>query len=136
MPTLTGFENHRGTAVRGPEARPLGRIVTGVGNGDDRSEGAMQGTIVATYLHGPVLVRNPALADLLLSRGSAATCLPSTTRPWNVSAPSDSTRPTRVAIAADEPWSGMAVEFPRPERRSEPALLVTPVSDHHRKDAS
>ena len=68
MPTLTGFENHGGTAVCGPGARPLARIVTGVGNGDHRSEGAVQGNIVATYLHGPVLIRNPALADLLLSR--------------------------------------------------------------------
>ena len=68
VPTLTGFENHGGTAVCGPESRPLARIVTGVGNGDHRSEGAIQGNIVATYLHGPVLIRNPALADLLLSR--------------------------------------------------------------------
>lgn len=68
VPTLTGFENHRGTAVVGPAAEPLARLVSGVGNGDDRTEGAQQGTVVATYLHGPVLVRNPALADLLLSR--------------------------------------------------------------------
>ena len=68
VPTLTGFENHAGTAVIGPEARPLARVITGVGNGDHRSEGAIQGNILATYLHGPVLIRNPALADLLLSR--------------------------------------------------------------------
>jgi len=67
VPTLTGFENHRGTAVLGPRARPLGRVITGVGNGDSRWEGAAQGLTVATYLHGPVLVRNPALADLLLT---------------------------------------------------------------------
>ncbi len=68
VPTLTGYENHRGGAWLGPEARPLGRLVVGVGNGDARTEGAVQGTVVATYLHGPVLVRNPALADLLLTR--------------------------------------------------------------------
>ena len=68
VPTLTGFENHGGTAVIGPEARPLARIITGVGNGDHRSEGVMHGSILATYLHGPVLIRNPALADLLLSQ--------------------------------------------------------------------
>jgi CobQ-like glutamine amidotransferase family enzyme len=67
LPTLTGFENHRGTAVLGPQARPLGRVVTGIGNGDGRWEGAVQGAIIATYLHGPVLVRNPALADRLLA---------------------------------------------------------------------
>jgi CobQ-like glutamine amidotransferase family enzyme len=70
VPTLTGFENHRGTAVVGPEAEPLARLVSGVGNGDALTEGAQQGTVVATYLHGPALVRNPALADLLLSRAA------------------------------------------------------------------
>jgi CobQ-like glutamine amidotransferase family enzyme len=68
VPTLTGYENHRGTASLGPDARPLGRLIAGVGNGDERTEGAQQGSVVATYLHGPVLVRNPALADLLLIR--------------------------------------------------------------------
>jgi CobQ-like glutamine amidotransferase family enzyme len=68
VPTLTGYENHRGTARLGPEARPLGRLVAGIGNGDERTEGVQQGSVVATYLHGPALVRNPALADLLLSR--------------------------------------------------------------------
>jgi CobQ-like glutamine amidotransferase family enzyme len=68
VPTLTGYENHRGGARLGPDARPLGRLVAGVGNGDALTEGALQGTVVATYLHGPVLVRNPALADLLLAR--------------------------------------------------------------------
>jgi CobQ-like glutamine amidotransferase family enzyme len=69
-PTLTGYENHRGNARLGPEARPLGRIVSGVGNGDGRTEGAQQGSIVATYLHGPALVRNPWLADELLTRAA------------------------------------------------------------------
>jgi CobQ-like glutamine amidotransferase family enzyme len=70
VPTLTGFENHAGTARIGPEAEPLGRLISGVGNGDDETEGAQQGTVMATYLHGPALVRNPALADLLLSRAT------------------------------------------------------------------
>jgi CobQ-like glutamine amidotransferase family enzyme len=68
VPTVTGFENHQGTAVLGPSARPLGRLVAGIGNGDALHEGAVQGLALATYLHGPVLVRNPALADLLLRR--------------------------------------------------------------------
>jgi CobQ-like glutamine amidotransferase family enzyme len=68
VPTLTGFENHLGTATLGPAARPLGRLVAGIGNGDNQWEGAIQGMIVATYLHGPVLIRNPALADLMLTR--------------------------------------------------------------------
>ena len=41
-------------------------MVTGVGNGDG-TEGAYAGRVLGTYLHGPVLVRNPGLADLLLS---------------------------------------------------------------------
>jgi CobQ-like glutamine amidotransferase family enzyme len=68
VPTLTGFENHRGSVALGRAARPLGRVIAGTGNGDGRYEGVVQGSIVATYLHGPVLVRNPALTDLLLTR--------------------------------------------------------------------
>lgn len=66
LPTLTSYENHQGDAILGPLARPLGRVLRGIGNGHDGAEGAVQGNIVATYLHGPVLVRNPALADHLL----------------------------------------------------------------------
>jgi lipid II isoglutaminyl synthase (glutamine-hydrolysing) len=67
LPTLTGFENHGGVTVLGPTARPMGRVVAGVGNGDGGgTEGAWGKRVVGTYLHGPVLARNPALADLLL----------------------------------------------------------------------
>lgn len=69
-PTLTGYENHRGNARLGRAARPLGHVVSGVGNGDGRTEGAQQGSILATYLHGPALVRNPWLADELLTRAA------------------------------------------------------------------
>ena len=62
---LTGFENHQGVTVIGPGARPLARVTLGVGNGDG-TEGAYAGRVLGTYLHGPVLVRNPGLADLLL----------------------------------------------------------------------
>ena len=70
LPTLTGYENHGGTAELRGDAKPLGTLVSGVGNGDAASEGVQQGQVVATYLHGPVLVRNPALADLLLIRAA------------------------------------------------------------------
>jgi len=66
LPRLTGFENHQGITRLGPGARPLSRTVRGVGNGDG-TEGAYAGRVLGTYLHGPALVRNPALADLLLS---------------------------------------------------------------------
>ncbi len=70
LPTLTGFENHQGSAVIGARATPLARVRRGIGNGDGAHEGAMQGNIVATYLHGPVLVRNPALADYLIEKST------------------------------------------------------------------
>jgi lipid II isoglutaminyl synthase (glutamine-hydrolysing) len=63
---LTGFENHQGSARLGPRARPLGRLERGTGNGDRRTEGAVQGRVIGTYLHGPALVRNDRLADHLL----------------------------------------------------------------------
>jgi lipid II isoglutaminyl synthase (glutamine-hydrolysing) len=73
VPSLTGFENHQGVTTVGPAARPLARVAVGVGNGDG-TEGAYAGKVLGTYLHGPVLARNPALADLLL--GWAAGPLP------------------------------------------------------------
>ena len=66
---LTGFENHRGGTVLGPAASPLGAVVKGAGNrAGDGFDGAIQGSVVATYMHGPCLARNPELADLLLSK--------------------------------------------------------------------
>ncbi len=71
---LTGFENHRGVTTLGPGLAPLGRVVTGVGNGTSdvtsryRTEGVLTDRIIGTYLHGPVLARNPALADHILHR--------------------------------------------------------------------
>ena len=63
---VTGFENHGGFTRLGPDARPLGVVEKGIGNGYDGSEGAQQGKVVATYPHGPVLARNPELADHVL----------------------------------------------------------------------
>ena len=50
---LTGFENHRGGTVLGAQARPLAAVTKGAGNrAGDGIDGAVQGSIVATYLHG------------------------------------------------------------------------------------
>ena len=68
---LTGFENHQGVTRLGPNARPLARTTLGTGNGDG-TEGAYAGRVLGTYLHGPALVRNPGLADLLLLLGRRA----------------------------------------------------------------
>ncbi len=65
VPALTGFENHQGGTRLGEGVRPLARTTVGIGNGDG-FEGAWKDRLVGTYLHGPALVRNPALADLLL----------------------------------------------------------------------
>jgi CobQ-like glutamine amidotransferase family enzyme len=66
---LVGFENHRGWTELGPDAAPLGVVRSGVGNGAGMPiEGAVQGSVLGTYLHGPVLMLNPQLADLLLEQ--------------------------------------------------------------------
>jgi CobQ-like glutamine amidotransferase family enzyme len=62
---LTGFENHAGRTVPGTGCSTLASVEVGEGNGDG-SEGVACGRVVGTYLHGPVLARNPRLADLLL----------------------------------------------------------------------
>ena len=68
VPRLTGYENHQSVTALGPGVRPLGRVVVGAGNDTgDGSEGAVVDRVVGTYLHGPVLARNPALADHLLA---------------------------------------------------------------------
>jgi CobQ-like glutamine amidotransferase family enzyme len=68
LPVLTGYENHASTTLLGPSARPVGKVLNGVGNGGGTQvDGCRSGRIFGTYLHGPVLARNPALADLILS---------------------------------------------------------------------
>ncbi|MDH6237025.1 cobyric acid synthase [Cryobacterium sp. CG_9.6] len=62
---LVGFENHARDYV-GAEASPLGRVAYGAGNGNG-GEGLVMGDVVGTHLHGPVLARNPRLADHLLT---------------------------------------------------------------------
>jgi hypothetical protein len=64
---LTGYENHGGRTTLGTAATALGAVRAGVGNGSGAVDGAVQGNVVATYLHGPALARNPQLADYLLS---------------------------------------------------------------------
>jgi lipid II isoglutaminyl synthase (glutamine-hydrolysing) len=82
VPRLTGFENHQGVTRPGPGVRPLSQVVSGVGNGDG-TEGAYAGRVLGTYLHGPALVRNPALADLLLGWAAGPLSpLPDTDEQW------------------------------------------------------
>jgi CobQ-like glutamine amidotransferase family enzyme len=70
--TLAGFENHAGRTYLDDGAEPLGRVVAGFGNnGDDGLEGSRVGNALGTYLHGPLLPRNPWLADWLIARALA-----------------------------------------------------------------
>jgi CobQ-like glutamine amidotransferase family enzyme len=65
---LVGFENHAGRTHLGPGLEPLGHVVAGAGNnGEDGTEGCIQGRIVGTYVHGPLLPKNPWLADQLIA---------------------------------------------------------------------
>lgn len=64
---LTGFENHSAITSLGEGVRPLAKVLSGIGNGaGDGTEGAITDKVVGTYMHGPVLARNPSLADRLL----------------------------------------------------------------------
>ena len=70
--TLAGFENHAGRTHLDAGAEPLGRVVAGFGNdGESGFEGARVGRAIGTYLHGPLLPRNPWLADWLLEQALA-----------------------------------------------------------------
>lgn len=69
---LVGFENHSGRTYLGPRAKPLATVVVGAGNnGEDKTEGAVQGRVVGTYLHGSLLPKNPWLADRVIGWGLA-----------------------------------------------------------------
>ncbi|MFL5923229.1 MAG: type 1 glutamine amidotransferase [Gaiellaceae bacterium] len=70
--TLAGFENHAGRTYLEADAEPLGRVLAGFGNdGESGHEGCRAGRVLGTYLHGPLLPRNPWLADWLLAQALA-----------------------------------------------------------------
>ena len=70
--TLAGFENHAGRTLLDEVAEPLGRVVAGFGNdGESGWEGCRVGRAVGTYLHGPLLPRNPWFADWVLAQALA-----------------------------------------------------------------
>ncbi len=66
--TLAGFENHAGRTLLDEGAEPLGRVISGFGNdGASGYEGCRTGAVYGTYLHGPLLPRNPWFADRILA---------------------------------------------------------------------
>lgn len=67
--TVVGFENHLGKTFLGPGVVPLGKVLRGYGNnGQDGKEGAVYKNVLGTYLHGPLLPKNPWLADYILEK--------------------------------------------------------------------
>lgn len=68
MPVI-GYENHSGRTYLGQGVEPLGKVIKGFGNNGEEKvkyEGVRQGTVFGTYLHGPLLAKNPKLADYLI----------------------------------------------------------------------
>lgn len=66
--SIVGFENHGGrTYFEDAELQPLGRVLKGFGNnGEDKGEGISYKNLIGTYLHGPLLPKNPAVADFFI----------------------------------------------------------------------
>ncbi|MGW8376895.1 glutamine amidotransferase [Streptomyces sp. ODS28] len=95
LPQLTGFENHQGVTQVGPQARPLARTHLGKGNGvGDGTEGAWNDTVFGTYMHGPVLARNPLIADMLIKLALDVNALPPVNDQWY-----EALRQERIAAA-------------------------------------
>lgn len=66
---MVGFENHSGRTQLGPNVQPLGSVLKGAGNnGTDKTEGVVVNNVFGTYMHGPVLAKNPQFADELIKR--------------------------------------------------------------------
>ena len=66
---LVGFENHGGRTILGESVKPLGKVLTGYGSNDlAKEEGAVYKNSIGTYFHGPILPKNPILADYLIAR--------------------------------------------------------------------
>ncbi len=65
---VVGFENHAARTYLGEGVKPLGHVLTGIGNnGEDGTEGVRYKNVFGTYAHGPLLPKNPILCDAILS---------------------------------------------------------------------
>lgn len=66
---IVGFENHGGRTKLGKNLQPLAKVVSGYGNdGKDGYEGAVYKNALGSYFHGPILTKNPILADWLIKK--------------------------------------------------------------------
>jgi CobQ-like glutamine amidotransferase family enzyme len=94
---LVGYENHSGLTHLHDALQPLGTVVRGSGNnGVDGGEGARDGSVLGTYLHGPVLAKSPGLADHLLRQALAVAGIDAPLGPF----PDLDARAARAALAA------------------------------------
>lgn len=67
--TIVGFENHGGRTHLGPKMIPLAKVIRGGGNnGEDGFEGAVYKNSIGSYFHGPLLPKNPTIADWLIAK--------------------------------------------------------------------
>ena len=67
--TIVGFENHGGKTYLGTTMQPLAKVVKGGGNnGEDGYEGALYKNSIGSYFHGPLLSKNPNIADWLIAK--------------------------------------------------------------------
>jgi CobQ-like glutamine amidotransferase family enzyme len=68
---IIGYENHSGQTFLGQGVQPLGKVIKGAGNnGQDETEGARYKNVIASYLHGSLLPKNPAIADFLIEQAA------------------------------------------------------------------
>ncbi|MEK7573586.1 MAG: cobalamin biosynthesis protein CobQ [Patescibacteria group bacterium] len=66
---MVGFENHGGRTFLGKNLKPFAKVIKGFGNnGEDKTEGAIYKNSIGSYLHGPILPKNPEIADWLISK--------------------------------------------------------------------
>ena len=121
---LAGFENHGGRTWLGDVA-PLGQVRLGNGNnGRDGGEGVRRGTVLATYLHGPVLPKNAWLTDHLLALAAAHSGEPATLVPLEQSR-EDAAQAEAIAAAERDARAGSALRaklrarLPRNRRRED-----------------
>lgn len=110
LPALSGYEFHRGRAERGAGVAPFAELQ--VGTGDSRSrlapsqsatDGARSGRVIGTWLHGPLLPRNPELTDLLLNWCCPELALEPTFQMVRDDALARAVRATRIAEARPNP---------------------------------
>ena len=66
---VVGYENHSGLTSIGPNVNPFGEVILGAGNnGEDKTEGCRYKNCIGTYLHGPILPKNPKLTDFFIEK--------------------------------------------------------------------